>query len=285
MNAVAASTLAADSLVIIDQQVATILGLNVPFVPSVSSLQPDVTRTQQEAHSWPATLRAGVVQALQAVEQLPASLTALVAAAPGLPTAQLVARVQAVQQQAGQAAANTTGISGAVGQFRAGMSANIGALTGDLSAVQQQIAQQQQQIAQLNQQINAQQQKIDYYKDNPWLLIALGLTIVGLIVVLQQMQAQQQQIAQEEQQINQTMQALQPLLQSQGPLASLLAGIDGLAQGLLSLNTAVMETSNALNQLQDLTVAPAIIVADLQTIVQTAQQAAAIAQQILGTSS
>jgi len=281
MNAVLSSA-ATSSLATIDQQVASILGLSVPFVPSVSSLQPDVTRTQQEAHLWPATLRVGVVQALQGVEQLPATLTALVAAAPTLPTAQLVAQVQAVQQQAGQLASNTTAISGAVGQFRASMAANIGALTGDLSAVQNQIQQQQQQMASLNAQINAQQDKINYYKNNPLLLIALGLTIVGLIVVLQQMQAQEQQISQEEEQIDQTMQQLQPLLQSQGPLAALLAGIDGLTEGLQTLNMAVMETSNALNQLKNLTVAPAIITADLQTIVQTAQQAAGIAQQILG---
>jgi len=281
MNAVLSSA-ATGSLAAIDQQVASILGLSVPFVPSVGSLQPDVARTQQEAHLWPATLRAGLVQALQGVEALPATLTALVAAAPGLPTAQLVAQVKTVQQQAGQLASTTAALSGAVGQFRASMAANIGALTGDLSAVHNQIAQQQQQMASLNAQINAQQDKINYYESRPWLLALLGLTIVGLIVVMKQLQAQEQQMGQEEQQINQTMQQLQPLLQSQGPLTALLASIDGLTQGLQTLNTAVMETSNALNQLQDLTVAPAILAADLQTCVQTAQQAAAIAQQLLG---
>lgn len=277
-----AATQLTDSLSYIDQQVAQVLQISIPPNVSVGNLQLDVQSTKQEALYWQQSLRGAIVTVLQQVITLNTDFAALAKSVNTLPQDQLVALVQKFQQQTGELATNVGGVGGLIGHFRACMAANSSALSSDLQLVQQQIQAQQQQMQQLQQQIQAQQEKIDYYRNNPFLLVLLGLTIVGLIVVLQQMQSEEQSINDEMRQIAETQQALQPLMESTGPINSMITGIGTLDQGVVSLNTAVSEAKNTLDQLTDLTVARAIIAADVATVAQGLAEAAQIADEVLG---
>jgi|GEM_PF-3478004 len=273
---------AADSLAAIDAQVAAVLALSIPPDVQVGSLQQDVQNTQNEAKDWTNSLRGAVSQALEQVVSTSTGFASQVAAVGSMSQDDLTAFIQGFQQQVGALANTVSGVGGLIGNYRACLDACSGALATDLKAVNQQITTYQQQEQNYQAQMAAQQAKIAYYESHPWLLVLAGLTIAGLVAILVDMQEADAQISEESQQIAKIEQALAPLLQTTGPVTMLMTGVTYLTDGLLNLHTAVVEASNTLDQITDLTVARAIIEADVETVAQSLDQAATIANQVLG---
>lgn len=251
----------------IDAAIASIESTQIPAIPG-NNINNDYAKLKTDANVWPQTLKSQLTQVLNQLDQ---SIDQFKANEPSIATADRntqVNQVKAIQSQFTTISNAIQSVNNDVDAFYQNIGNDNSLVKADYQNIVNQVNSLQTQAGNLEQKIQAQQKKIEYYKKNPWKLILDGLTIIGLIDDLNDLISNSKAIDKEIDSIKSIEAQLNVLNQVTGPVANLVTYSNNLGLGLVSLHTNIAESINTLTQLQDLTIAPAIVAADLSTLLQ-----------------
>lgn len=271
---------AVDSIGAIDTQVAAALSVSID--PSVlPQLAADMTALTVTLTQWTTSGRGEFVAALRGAIVENSSLPHPWPVDRQDQTAML-AFAATLQQAIAQAQVKLQGLPAALVPFDVGLTQATGALATDAVALNNQISDDQANVDSLQDQVDDTEQELADAQANPisvW--IQGGMSAAGLLEQVTELLASLKTAQVETDEANALLAKLSQLTAASGALSGLSSGLTGLNVSLSDVDTAVLQISNALGDLQREKPLPPILSAQLDTMVSDLEQADAVIREVL----
>jgi hemolysin-activating ACP:hemolysin acyltransferase len=281
-----AAQMAADSIATIDEQVAAAARLVAAERTDVDpaalpGLAQEMTALGAVLAQWPQAIRPSALKALQSAFSVDTGALAGWAAVDRNDRASLLAFARSLAAAVRVSGGSIAEVANALAPFSDTLEQANSAMRSEMSSVSQRLAAEQQSAAALQRQVEAQQRRIEWYRENPFLMVLEGLTIVGLIAELTDISNAEAQASRTQGELARIEQQMAQFTAVRGPLLNLTVGVTLLSGGISNMQTGIQQIGNILNDILEEQLLAMILAAQLEQIVEDLTSADQIIREIL----